>query len=874
MPHPETTISLQELTGALPGVLSGRLQGSLPLIQALRTQAPLPESCLGLPLHLSFRPHRAPTVEYPLWVFWLAPHFVLEAGFHPLSEWKQALAKLPDAQPILVIARAEGRWKLPHIWDLRLSALLHERDASGIPNGRVLFLANPTHQPATVVLRNGLSAFAASLDPTSQALLPEASLLIRSGRQALQISANAAFALYPTLSTTDLSDASVTAVERNSGKSGSIFEMPNPLRTMFCASARFQDPLLWGAWRSGFQIHRFLTTTSRAANAERTPLHARLFRSQLAAFSDLQASLVEPLPLDTTSGESTDVDPALPPPTRAYCERLQRSLERSLRQDSAIRAALETPYQTLHRQNLGQAPTLYEAASFPQPIHLPGDGRAGFQNSAVSPRSFVSFSELLSRSRHVALVAPLSGSSANPNNAAAMRNAEPARSANMQSVKTTPPLQESVSLQEPVSKSGFVSYFRSGSSGECSDMKQADSAEALMPVASATPVGILHRMLLAATGSPDQPSSACQVRFQVERPRHLALTLLPELLSWANGGEDLPRDLTQSWEGAAHIRLSLSASIPPDDLAVWHSLASQPNPSKKPAVAMNQAQSGDVGVALLNSVACMRAATVAMQKALRTMLAVAVLPQAAEAAYGVWTRALLVHRHAQIAPAATTDGLVADPRADSVLEQIVRSASASLRRKSATWQAMQRSAVVQPEAHHATRNVTDSPTKGKLSAMRPAPHRIATAFAEDHMQACLRHPAHLRKILLEESEICHLPERVVRTAASRLTARTSTRTSPLTLLQEAERLTGPYLRSLQRIYPGGAAASLASLLLVAANAAIARAASVAGQTAQSAGPQWTLELQGLGSQGEPIGAPVVLRLPTLGSNNEATGIAA
>lgn len=868
MPHPETTISLQELTGALPGVLSGRLQGGLPLIQALRTQAPLPESFLGLPLHLSFRPHRAPTVEYPLWVFWLAPHFVFEAGFHPLSEWKQALAKLPNAQPLLVIARAEGRWKLPHIWDFRLSALLHERDASGIPNGRVLFLANPTNQPATVVLRNGLSAFVASLDPTSQALLPEASLLIRSGRQALQISANAGFELHPTHSTTDLSDASVTAVERNSGKSGSIFEMPNPLRTMFCASARFQDPLLWGAWRSGFQIHRFLTTTSRAANAERTPLHARLFRSQLAAFSDLQASLVEPLPLDTTSGESTDVDPALPPPTRIYCERLQRSLERSLRQDGAIRAALETPYQTLHRQNLGQAPTLYEAASFPQPIHLPGDGRAGFQNSAVSPRGFVSFSELLSRSRHVALVAPLSESSANPDNAAAMRNAEPARSPNMQSVKTTP------SLQESVLKSGFVSYFRPGSSGECSDMKQADSAEALMPVASATPVGILHRMLLAATGSSDQLSSACQVRFQVERPRHLALTLLPELLSWANGGEDLPRDLTQSWEGAAHIRLSLSASIPPDDLAVWHPLASQPNPSKKPAVAMNQAQSGDVGVALLNSVACMRAATVAMQKALRTMLAVAVLPQAAEAAYGVWTRALLVHRHAQIAPAATTDGLVADPRADSVLEQIVRSAGASLRRKSATWQAMQRSAVVQLEAHHATRNVTGGPTKGKLSAMRPAPHRIATAFAEDHMQACLRHPAHLRKILLEESEICHLPERVVRTAASRLTTRTSTRTSPLTLLQEAERLTGPYLRSLQRIYPGGAAASLASLLLVAANAAIARAVSSTGQTAQSAGPQWTLELEGLDAQGETIGAPLVLNLSTSRSSVEFPGIAA
>ena|GEM_PF-6003518 len=852
MPHPETTISLQELTGALPGVLSGRLQGSLPLIQALRTQAPLPESCLGLPLHLSFHPHRAPTVEYPLWVFWLAPHFVLEAGFHPLSEWKQALAKLPNAQPILVIARAEGRWKLPHSWDLRLSALLHERDASGIPNGRALFLANPTHQPATVVLRNGLSAFVASLDPTSQALLPEASVLIRSGRQALQISANAGFELHPTLATTDLSEASVTALERKFPERASAIEIPTPARTFFCASARFQDPLLWGAWRSGFHIVKFITATSRAANPERTPLHARLFRSQLAAISELRTP-----PPDALAGESADLNPSLPPPTRVYLERLQRSLERNLRHDSAIRTALDSPYQILHQQSLGQSPTLSEVASFPLPIHLPGDGSTSVQNPLGAPRGFVSFSELLARSRDVSLVAPIG--EAQPVSATDNQVVDLFQSAHPQPAPGTLAL-----------KSGFVSYFRPASSTERPNVKQDDSTTASRSPVSATPAVILHHILLAATASPDQPSSLCQVRFQVERPRHLALTLLPELLTWATGDEHLLRELPGNWEGAAHMRLSLTASIPPADLAAWSSLASVPNASKNLPPKADDAGQAETAASVVNSKTCMRAAAVAMQKALRTLLAVAVLPEASDAANGVWTRALLVHRHAHVPPAAATDGLVADPRADAVLEQIIRSAGSALRRKSATWQAMQRSAVAQSDSSH----YTDSPAKGQVTAMRPAPHRIATVFAEDHMQACLRQPAHLRKILLEESEICHLPERVLRAAASRLTTRTSARTNPLTLLQEAERLAGPYLRSLQRIYPGGAAASLASVLLVAANGAIASAVSAAGQAAQSAGSQWTLELQGLSSQGEAIGASVVLRLPTLGSNSEATGIAA
>lgn len=723
-------IELEFLTNKLNGVSRVLCEGESPLLahivgpgQAIR------ESLCGVPLLLDVRLDAAPQSQYLLWACWLSPDTDLQPHFAPLNQWRMSLSPPRRALPVLMLARAQGRFDIPPVWDPKFAALLDERNPIATMDGRLLLLASPAGpQPwyPGEALTQALSHYVASLLPGTKQLLPSGCFLVRSGPGTLSINTNPRIRVFA---------ARVSAKTNGTPRSPSRNAVPLPPGlTLEC---QLKGNLLWGAWR-GDGVHnldavRFVSTTSQAhrATSVKFRIQCSMSAADQHAFTDALPGASIPLAqatIPTAAGQPGDASNTL-------ISLISRKLLQSVETDGRLARIIKMPYLVVHQEVLPAALSIEEAAAFPYLGKLP-DGGQGPAESIVQRQEiaeFVSFLGLISQNRDIQMVLPSNLSMArNPPAVAGTKSAKSATGPSPSDPQTARRLQRAALLAD---LSAILACIRS-----------------------------------VASGRPPEDTGPLAVSLQWTRSRPLLMAMLPEILERTNAVLPPPAPLRQSLDSADRVQCTLAAELPRG--AVQSCITS--------------------GFSTASRETGLRSAAVAVQFTLRSFLALSVCTTEDACVDSVWTRALLVHRYARVWSPSDKTACVEDPRSDSVLMKTAHSAQQAIRSAAKLWYPLLRRA--------------DMPGRGQR----------ATMFAQGLVARTIASPFQLRKILLEEQELCH---HIVYFFVSQLPNRLS-RLNQAKASQQDQRTAGLLLRAAERIYPGGAARELAPLLLLSAAGAI------------------------------------------------------
>lgn len=749
-------IDLEMLCGPIEGFHAATLEGDPYFIASLRSEYPLAPDCRDAPLLVSFRPESAPEMEYQVWASWLPPGTDLGTNFAPLLSWRKAFTKSTHKIPILALARAQGRWDLPPLQDPRLSALLGERDPSGFPEGRVLLLAEDPSAPCEAPART----LARGLRAFASSINPWSSVPLPEFSMLIRSG-------HKTLDLSAEASFRIHFLERGSAKP----DPSQPDRSLSLPSgirpyATIRGAMLWGAWRGAEGAMGFVSSTCRASGGLRFQLGIRYGGSPLTLprLTELIAELLNHPDRGMHPGvasEDLEKDPSL----RRILARALRTAESVVSKDPLLLGALETPYRLLHQHPFPGTPSVSEAASFPGTILLPGGGSDAAPEEAPGrlPFGFVPFSRSLRRHRDLALVArysqELAASGSSPGFVSLSR---------AYGLPAPGPLPSARAGKIPPKPRTW--RFSSGFVPGKSLSKQKDPLPMAAKTGRKCPV---ERVYEAACGHGSGSGDGLHAAFEADRPRGLMMALLPEVARWAGMPWPPPPEVEAYLADCRRIRFRLETSVPEEALWAWQNLADEAEPN----------------------LARLRQAAFAVQRTLRVLLAVAVMRCETSADNSFLSRnALLVHRHAMHYIGPKRYEIVADPHEDVVLRRTARGARFSLRRKSAAWKAMLRNAAVRHD------------------------RRGAIVFSEDRINACLDNPAPLRRILLEEAELCRQVERLVHSAAARRFSRK--RDLPVSP-REARSMASPFLRAAQRLHPISKTGQLAGILIAAASGALA-----------------------------------------------------
>lgn len=329
----------------IPGIAEGLVEGPSPLVNALISATAVPpESCYSQPLGISLRSMRPGLPIYPLWAFWLRPNQIWEPGFAPLQSWRTQLPSTHRGSPLLVLAKAQGRWSGDEAFSTELSRILHERDPLGAPDGRMLVHAAFPSMPLRNSLFQAIQCFLASMQPSSQEFLPENTMLVRSGWS----SANWDLP-FPAAVLVRASRRGLTAQHPDPP----LFRIsiPHGLRVQ----TNWKGPLVWGAWRGDRRQERFLTLGRWAGSAIRGGVQVQLHKE-----SQSKAQFHGSLSRVSGGANVTRVK------SDQLLARSVRNIARELADDYKLTLAMETPYAELLRVAAPQEITLFEAASKPE----------------------------------------------------------------------------------------------------------------------------------------------------------------------------------------------------------------------------------------------------------------------------------------------------------------------------------------------------------------------------------------------------------------------------------------------------------------------------------------------------------------------------
>lgn len=330
----------------LPGKATCQIEGPASLTNALlsRLSSP-PDATLTQPMHLNLDCLPGSGVAYPLWAFWLPPDIVWEPRFNPLQSWRAQLPPARRRMPFLVLAKAQGTWDLQEMFSTQFSHLLQERDPLGTPNGRILAYAPLPPAPLGDSLAHALITFLHTLSPRSEATLPEATFVVRSGVDRVHW---------------DLPFPATLFVRKSRHGYAATTQDPPSLRVPIPhglrVQAQWQGPFVWGAWRAEQQQERFLSLGVRGAaplhgglsihfareGVDRARIHAAISRSFLSA------------PISRETSNQT-VDRAL------------RGIERNFAEDFEIGATLDSAYGNLLRFPVSPPLPLSQAITLPEP---------------------------------------------------------------------------------------------------------------------------------------------------------------------------------------------------------------------------------------------------------------------------------------------------------------------------------------------------------------------------------------------------------------------------------------------------------------------------------------------------------------------------
>lgn len=687
-------------------------------------QRELSQDLLDTPLLLRVFLPAAPSVAYPLWACWLRPETVFPQSFAPIVQWRKALAPTNRALPVLLLARAVGGVDAPVLWDPRLPALLDERNAVGIPDGRLLLMAGQGgagEGPLAAQLATALTVFLSALRPGTRRTLPEGCMLLRCGRHRAVLETAPAFRVF-----------AVQASKKQWSSAGRSTGQPLCLPAGLHLACELEGSMLWGAWRGNHRpdalTTRFVTATSRAGKALRFQFRVRESRAMEDSATQLLVAEGDvPAPAEVTKGAVHPV--------------ILRRLQAAVDGDGALQQACRTPYQLLQQES-HTGPLSLEMAATPLAGPKPREPGTGWWNShqLPSPAGFVSLYEQLWSDRDVQVMA----------------------SARRETYVPNP-------------------------QGTSSD----GSAEQLRALAT--------RMYRICRCLPEPAAEAARVELAWTRPHRLAMALLPGLaaaleLQW----QPVPAQVA-GWSSGAMVRCQLAGELPAESLQAWKRLVA--------------ASKGRPGV--------LRSVFVALQTVLRAGLAVQTFTEVAEAVDSIWTRAQLVYRHAQI-PAAVYGTSLEDPRDDAVLRRAAHSAVPGLRRIAPLWREMLQKAGVR------------------------VPKSSTNRFVQGLVDDCLAHPYPLRRLFLEELELCEALARLVSVQGDK-----RPRSSHLSKEAHSKQLAGLLVRVANRLPPGGSTAALLPLLLLAASGAAARADGLPGA-------RYQMSLTPLDAEGKPNGVTVCL----------------
>ncbi|MCW5962662.1 MAG: hypothetical protein KIT83_01380 [Bryobacterales bacterium] len=690
----------------------------------------IPDLLCGIPLLLDVRLQAAPESPYLLWACWSSPDMILQPGFVPLNEWRMSLSPRRRTLPVLMLARAQGRYDLPPVWDPEFAALLDERNPTGTMDGRLLLLACPDGPPSwcpAEELARALSLYVASLSPGVKQPLPAGCFLVRSGYGALSLE---------TVPQVRVFAAQVFA--KTTGIPRTLSRKPFPLPPGLALECQLRGNLLWGAWRGDAPHHSdltcFVSTTSRAdrATSLRFRVNCSMSASHQNAFTDAlltTAILERRARVSPTAGEASEA-------SKALITLITRRLLQSVETDGRLARVIKTPYFVVRQEARSATLSIHEAAVLPQPWELPdgGQGPSEPADQRQQTDDFVSLFRLLSQDRDLQVLLP--------DNPWLARN--------------------------PHARGGRKAVRRAGGNAP----PDSDAARSLRRGAMAADLcTILSRIRSVTREEPTEDLSPLTVSLQWTRPRPLLMALLPEVLELTKSACRSLSHLTEALDSADCVQCDLTAELHGEAFAGWI----------RPGSSVASRETGVRSVAL------------AVQSTLRSLLAISVCTTLDAGADSVWTRALLVHRYARALPLSDKSACVEDPRSDSVVVRTAHSALPAIQKAAKLWQQLLRRAGMAGTSQ---------------TAANVAQYLVAKTIAN---------PFQLRKILLEEQEMC---ERVVHFFDS-LQVNHPYRGKPGKASPQDQRTASLLLRAAKRIYPGGAARELVPLLLLAAAGAIA-----------------------------------------------------
>ena len=753
-------INLEIVCGPIAGIHSATIQGDDKFLDSLLSEAPLKKQFCGASLLIAARPERPAEAEYLIWATWFGPQERLFEDFLPLRLWKRDLE--PEGfRSMLVLARAQGRWDILPVKGPGLPALLGERDPSGIPDGRVLMVADDPEarlEPAADVLARGLQTFFASIgERADNTLLPERSILIRSGRKTFDLSTESAMRVF--------------FIVRASGNPQKKAQTPQVLLPKdFNPYINLKGSLIWGAWRGkGDSGNRFVTTTSSAIQGMRCQLGIR-YRGNPLTLAPLAEALVpfvnEKLHpgMPPVTAQNLIADPAM----NRMLSRALRTMESTVARNAEILKTLDTPYRLLHWRELEGVPTLAEAGRFPEPILLPGDNHSQPYANRL-PGGFVSFSSLLTRQNDLALVARYSRSLASKGTMRGFHTISKVFQLDAP-VSTARRLRRKRLAQTriPRDRSLFIPFVPE-------DVEEPSTGEGTRQEAGVEQRSrVVDRIFAAACGHQRGHERELVAVYQTDRPSRLLMALLPEVAGWAGMPWPLPEEMQMHPQGCPRLRFRLETRVSREALRAWHTLATMEK----------------------LDVSWLRSAASVLQRTLRALLGIAVLKNEEEAASPRDSCILLVHRLARAYIAPRSGEIVADPAENSVVRRTIRGAAYSLRRKSSVWQSLLQKTRV------------------------PWARRTAAVFAEIQMDVCLERLEDIRRLLFAEAAMCHQLFRIAHAASRRVT---SVRNLQPIKASESDKLARGVTRAAHRLWRGADTAALADVLLLAASGALANA---------------------------------------------------
>ena len=116
--HEEITVPLASLAGGSESGVEAQVRGAIDLLeQLLRDERDVRRKWLETPIAIEAAIPGAATVTYPITACWLPAERITEPELAPLAAWMEELDGVLQSRPLLLLARAEGRWDLPSTWD-------------------------------------------------------------------------------------------------------------------------------------------------------------------------------------------------------------------------------------------------------------------------------------------------------------------------------------------------------------------------------------------------------------------------------------------------------------------------------------------------------------------------------------------------------------------------------------------------------------------------------------------------------------------------------------------------------------------------------------------------------------------------------------